>query len=305
MVVSAIKWLVKNVPLAHVVIGGVMLILAAAGQIAIPILSIQLVVVDALWRIVLGGAGVVIIYVGLVLSLRQHKDLIKYLHIFGALVMVVMAIRFATLPTYPVAIPAELAIRDYYSLIQQGQYELAYEMLSPGFRTRRIPTIDIYKGGWEKSGPAIINGAIDIDGNGNIVLATYTLYYPRMQSSHRLRYELVRNVGCDNPKFDCWLITGGEELPLATSGPADTLLPCTRTLLLMNPPRVYDEEVKTVQQRLLELGYTEVGTADGYFGPDTESAVKSFQAANGLKTDGIVWPETCERLFSNDAIWKP
>jgi peptidoglycan hydrolase-like protein with peptidoglycan-binding domain len=37
--------------------------------------------------------------------------------------------------------------------------------------------------------------------------------------------------------------------------------------------------------------------ADGDFGPRTEAAVKTWQAANGLTADGIVGSRTMEKLF--------
>jgi peptidoglycan hydrolase-like protein with peptidoglycan-binding domain len=52
--------------------------------------------------------------------------------------------------------------------------------------------------------------------------------------------------------------------------------------------------VKTVQYLLRQRGSTI--TADGVFGPATESAVKSFQSANGLTADGIVGADTWPKL---------
>ena len=49
--------------------------------------------------------------------------------------------------------------------------------------------------------------------------------------------------------------------------------------------------VVKLQQRLTELGFDPNGI-DGKFGPDTETAVKAFQQANGLAVDGIVGPIT-------------
>lgn len=37
---------------------------------------------------------------------------------------------------------------------------------------------------------------------------------------------------------------------------------------------------------------------DGRFGPETERAVRQFQAASGAKVDGLVGPETTSKLFS-------
>lgn len=60
--------------------------------------------------------------------------------------------------------------------------------------------------------------------------------------------------------------------------------------------RVGDEgpDVQLVQQALIRRGYT-VDT-DGYFGRDTEEAVKAFQHDNGLDADGTVGDYTRDRL---------
>lgn len=46
--------------------------------------------------------------------------------------------------------------------------------------------------------------------------------------------------------------------------------------------------VKIIQKRLYELGYTEVGTADGIAGPRFASAVMHFQQDNGCVVDGEI-----------------
>ena len=46
--------------------------------------------------------------------------------------------------------------------------------------------------------------------------------------------------------------------------------------------------VKAVQKRLLALGYTEVGKADGTAGPKFTSAVAHFQQDNGCSVDGVI-----------------
>jgi len=71
------------------------------------------------------------------------------------------------------------------------------------------------------------------------------------------------------------------------------LLGKTFTVLVghLDPP----EETTGVQARLNLLGYM-AGPVDGIKGPRTEAAIKAFQAAQGLGVDGIVGPQTCERL---------
>lgn len=62
-----------------------------------------------------------------------------------------------------------------------------------------------------------------------------------------------------------------------------------------------DPEIKNIQSRLMELGYMPKAETTDLFGPATESAVKAFQANNGLTADGILGPSSYEKLFSDDA----
>ncbi|MCW2506264.1 MAG: N-acetylmuramoyl-L-alanine amidase [Actinomycetia bacterium] len=56
------------------------------------------------------------------------------------------------------------------------------------------------------------------------------------------------------------------------------------------------EAVKAVQTRLVAKGFPL--TVDGGFGPGTESAVKQFQTASALPSDGVVDPRTLSRLVA-------
>ena len=59
------------------------------------------------------------------------------------------------------------------------------------------------------------------------------------------------------------------------------------------------QEVIEIQKQLAVLHYN-VGTVDGVFGPATEKALKDFQAAKGLKVDGIVNDVTYRNLLNKD-----
>lgn len=61
------------------------------------------------------------------------------------------------------------------------------------------------------------------------------------------------------------------------------------------------EEVKNVQQRLIDLKYL-TGTADGIYGPRTFLAVKEFQGKNSLEADGLAGKLTIAKLSSVMAI---
>ena len=55
------------------------------------------------------------------------------------------------------------------------------------------------------------------------------------------------------------------------------------------------EDVKKVQQRLIQYGYL-TGTADGRYGAQTRAAVELFQRRNGLAVDGRVGAQTAAAL---------
>lgn len=92
-----------------------------------------------------------------------------------------------------------------------------------------------------------------------------------------------------------------EAMDIGGAGPTETVVPLARTLSLQNP-LLEGDDVRAIQVRLLDLGYQQVGTADGVFGPQTEQAVRSFQSANQLDPDGIVGPQTYAALLSESAI---
>ena len=58
--------------------------------------------------------------------------------------------------------------------------------------------------------------------------------------------------------------------------------------------------VTTVQDRLKQMGFTEVGISDGKFGTNTENAVKNLQGKNSLTQSGIVDKQTYEILFPTE-----
>lgn len=77
-----------------------------------------------------------------------------------------------------------------------------------------------------------------------------------------------------------------------------------RNLYLTVPENKEGEDVLKLQQRLLTLGYDEVGVPDGIFGKMTQNAVRLFQENNGLEVDGYVGPLTWQKLFSDSVIRK-
>lgn len=71
--------------------------------------------------------------------------------------------------------------------------------------------------------------------------------------------------------------------------------------LYWTSPAMQGDDVLKLQQRLLELGYDEVGEPDGIFGKMTQNAVKAFQQNNHLEADGYVGWRTWDQLFREGA----
>ena len=71
-------------------------------------------------------------------------------------------------------------------------------------------------------------------------------------------------------------------------------------ILKVTSPLMYGDDVRAVQNKLNSLGYN-CGTADGYYGNATKSAVISFQSAKGLTADGEVGPATWSALFNSSS----
>ena len=89
----------------------------------------------------------------------------------------------------------------------------------------------------------------------------------------------------------------GRELSLWVDSGAPVVLKMGDRLLSLMTPRMKGSDVKELQQRLIDLGY-DLGKwgADGVFGPDTASAIRHFQAREGLKVDGIAGYNTFTAL---------
>ncbi|MGW4464459.1 N-acetylmuramoyl-L-alanine amidase [Micromonospora sp. NPDC004704] len=68
-----------------------------------------------------------------------------------------------------------------------------------------------------------------------------------------------------------------------------------RTLYHSIPEPLTGEDVRTLQERLLEMGY-DVGRADSIYGAQTARAVAQFQREVGLSPDGTCGPHTMHAL---------
>lgn len=94
------------------------------------------------------------------------------------------------------------------------------------------------------------------------------------------------------------------EVPTATPSPkpdpTPQLTPDSRYETLRFNDR--GDEVRRLQRRLIELGYMPKGSADGAYGYQTYNAVRDFQRANGLSSDGVAGPATLTQLYQNPNV---
>lgn len=67
----------------------------------------------------------------------------------------------------------------------------------------------------------------------------------------------------------------------------------------------YSKDVTSIQNQLIKLNYLEKGNATGYFGEDTEQAIKDFQDYNEITVTGSVDSATKKALFSKNAVANP
>jgi murein L,D-transpeptidase YcbB/YkuD len=85
--------------------------------------------------------------------------------------------------------------------------------------------------------------------------------------------------------------------PTTSAAPASIACPSYRLNDTL-PLRLCDkgDAVRAVQQRLRDTVAPDL-LDDGYLGPTTEAAVRTFQRAHGLEVDGLVGPDTWSALF--------
>lgn len=90
-------------------------------------------------------------------------------------------------------------------------------------------------------------------------------------------------------------VLGGNQSDSVTVAryPKSRILGIRRPIAAAAPVR---PELRVVQQRLKDLGYFEVGNADGRYGPRTRAAVLAFRADNGLSLSPDVDTQLAETL---------
>ena len=82
----------------------------------------------------------------------------------------------------------------------------------------------------------------------------------------------------------------------------------TQTILFSDAAEKYclkegadGQDVKALQEQLVDLGYLSENDVDRVYGPVTVAAVEAFQKRNGLHVDGLAGEKTLELLYSDNA----
>ena len=73
-----------------------------------------------------------------------------------------------------------------------------------------------------------------------------------------------------------------------------------RIIELMNPVRMNGQDILILQKRLLSLGFSDVGEADGYYGPLSEKVIKNIQFFSGFKSDGKIFKPVWDFIFNEE-----
>jgi hypothetical protein len=73
-------------------------------------------------------------------------------------------------------------------------------------------------------------------------------------------------------------------------------------ILELKTARMNGQDIANLQERLILLGFYNVGEADGYYGPKTEQVIKAIQRFSGFQEDGKVDHLLWNFIFSNDGF---
>ena len=111
--------------------------------------------------------------------------------------------------------------------------------------------------------------------------------------------------GICGPKTQTALLGTDAVPPAPTATPAPTEAPTPAPTFQVPKMTIRrgdkGEDVRLIQQRLIDLGYLK-GKVDGVYGSASQKALEAFQNKHGLKVDGTAGPETYAILFSYNAL---
>lgn len=70
----------------------------------------------------------------------------------------------------------------------------------------------------------------------------------------------------------------------------------------LTTPIMHGKDIEEIQTKLLSLGFSQIGSTNGWYGHKTQDAVREYQDCLGLSRNGIIDKTVWESLFSEDKI---
>jgi peptidoglycan L-alanyl-D-glutamate endopeptidase CwlK len=202
----------------------------------------------------------------------------------------------------------EVVQEKVYKLIQQAYKESIFVMVTEGFKSiehqhklysqgRTTPgsIVANAKGGYSYHNYGLAFDIALLDKNGEVDWTIDRRWTKAGEIGKRIGLKWGGDWTSlkDYPHFQ---YTFGLSLPELRSGkkPKKQRAKASRVLIKYGDR---GNQVQLIQRMLIHLGYSLFGGADGIFGSSTLKAVKAFQQALHLQTDGTVGPKTLEKLY--------
>ena len=202
------------------------------------------------------------------------------------------------LKTNPKLVDSLERVKSYWSAVSEKEYWEAWQMLTASFREREhgsdFSDYQNYYFSRDYCEISVSNLEILDQTSTSALVYALTVFTLGNDCSKSVEYDFDYEV-IFNEDLDQF------EIESVSYHSTKTPIPVLERRLYLTSPRMSGADVLILQERLLCLGYDEVGLADGYFGPKTDQAVHQFQQVNDLVVDGVVGPITWEVLFSNPA----
>jgi lysozyme family protein len=207
----------------------------------------------------------------------------------------------ATVCNYDTGYVADVTIPDDTAVLPNTPFIKTWRIQNTGSCDWEASTTLVYRFGDVMGGAASVEVAAVTVGASADISVSFTS--PDSPGTYRSTYQMQHPNGA---KF-------GQEYYVQIVVPEPTAAPPTETPKptptakpVGNWPLVQQgakgDLVYAIQYLLRAHGYSL--SADGKFGPQTGSAVKAFQQAEGLQVDGIVGPNTWQALIQSNTVQK-
>ena len=177
-------------------------------------------------------------------------------------------------------------LSDKYSFIGENFEDVVDSLESLGFAN--ITTVPVYDISFGITPEESVKN-VTIDGTDNYTRGYVFLNDVEVVVTYHMPEE-------DNPANKVTPTPTVNNTPIPTASP--TPAPTEEPILLQKGSK--GEDVRNVQQRLIELGYLK-GAADGDYGNQTKAAVEAFQRASSLEVTGIITNIDMAKLFASQS----